>query len=42
MALAVGGQSGTRTEIEPMPIRLSQFITGADLNDFRSLYGTGG
>ena len=41
MALAVGGQSGTRTEIEPMPIRLSQFITGADLNDFRSLYGTG-
>ncbi|HKL57028.1 MAG TPA: major capsid protein [Sphaerochaeta sp.] len=41
MALAVGGQSGTRTEIEPMPIRLSQFITGADLNDFRSLYGNG-
>lgn len=41
MALAVGGQSGTRTEIEPMPIRLSQFITGADLNDLRSLYGNG-
>lgn len=40
-ALAIGGQAGTRTEIEPMPIRLSQFITGADLNDLRSLYGNG-
>ncbi len=40
-ALSLGGSSTTRTEIEPMPIRLSDFITGASLNDLKSLYGTG-
>lgn len=40
-ALSLGGSSTTRTEIEPMPIRLSDFITGAALNDLRSLYGAG-
>ncbi|AEC02038.1 major capsid protein [Parasphaerochaeta coccoides] len=40
-ALALGGSSRVSTEIEPMPIRLSDFITGARLNDLRSLYGTG-
>lgn len=41
MSLSLGGSSTTRTEIEPMPIRLSDFITGAALNDLRSLYGSG-
>jgi hypothetical protein len=40
-ALSMGGYSGNRTEIEPMPIRLSDFVTGADVNDLRSLYGAG-
>lgn len=40
-ALSLGGASVTRSEIEPMPIRLSDFITGAALNDLRSLYGSG-
>ncbi len=40
-SLSLGGSSTTRTEIEPMPIRLSDMITGAQLNDLRALYGAG-
>jgi hypothetical protein len=40
-ALSLSGGSMTNTEIEPMPIRLSDFISGAKLNDLRNLYGTG-
>lgn len=40
-ALPVGGARAAITKIEPMPIRLKESITGADLNDLRKLYGTG-
>lgn len=39
---AVGRGSGSVTQIEPMPIRLSDFISASQLNTLRTLYGDGG
>lgn len=40
-ALPVGADAMTLTKIEPMPIRLSKVVAGAQLNDLRNLYGDG-
>lgn len=41
MSYPLGGRMGTNQVIEPMPIRLSKFFSGAQLNDLKALYGTG-
>lgn len=38
-SLKLDGSSSTRTEIEPMPVKVSDFIAGATLNDLKALYG---
>lgn len=40
-AIPVGSAAASITSIEPMPIRLSSFITGKDLNDLKNLFGNG-
>ena len=40
-ALPMGKERTAITSIEPMPIRLSKFLTGADINDLKVIFGTG-
>lgn len=40
-SVRVGGESIGTGMIEPMPIRLSDFFTGARMNDLRAWWGTG-
>lgn len=41
-AIPLDMKSAASTRIEPLSIRLSDFLTGAQLNSLRHLYGTGG
>lgn len=41
VAIPIDAKKGSTTFIEPLSIRLSDFITGAKLNDLRSLFGNG-
>lgn len=41
MAIPLDDKEGTSVLIEPLSIRLKDFITGAKLNDLRALYGDG-
>ena len=40
-AIPLDAKEGTSILIEPLSIRLSDFITGAKLNDLRALFGDG-
>lgn len=41
-SLTIGGGSNSIAMIEPMPIRLNRLLTGARMNDLRTLWGDGG
>ena len=41
MAIPLDAKEGTSVLIEPLSIRLSDFITGAKLNDLKALFGDG-
>jgi hypothetical protein len=41
-SLTIGGGTNSIAMIEPMPIRLNRLLTGARLNDMRTLFGDGG